>query len=231
MLMKRYMPFLLIATVLGVTVGAGTLFFKSAQPPQSAAQAPAASSTSSTSTATGTPGADPAHIRGVASATVTLEEFGDFECPPCGALHPELKKIEAEYGPQLRVVFRHFPLTKMHKHAFNAARAAEAAARQNRFWEMHDLLFEKQGTWSKVTDSVPVFIEYARNLKLDVARFTRDMDDQAASKRILLDLRRGESMGVTGTPSIFINNRELPAAAITPDGIRAAINNSLDGKT
>lgn len=174
-------------------------------------------------------GAEPPHIRGEAGAPVTIEEFADFQCPPCRKLHPELKKIESEYGTRLRVIFRHLPLS-MHEHAIAAARASEAAALQNRFWEMHDLLFERQREWSEAADVRNIFVGYARTLGLDVARFTRDMDGPEANARLLSDQKRAESVDITGTPTLFLNGLEMPAESMSAEGIRAAINAALKGK-
>ena len=91
------------------------------------------------------------------SSPVIIEEYGDYQCPPCGQLYPELKQIETEYGDQVKIVFRHFPLMKMHKNALLAAHAAEAARNQNKFWEMHDRLYRNQKEWSELADPRPVF--------------------------------------------------------------------------
>lgn len=224
--MKRYLPFVIIAAVLLLAILAGTLLFRSSQRP-AAQQIPS----TLTATAPGSPGAQPPHIKGLPNAPVVLEEFGDFQCPPCASLHPELKKIEAAYGNRVSVVFRHFPLTKLHKNALAAARASEAAARQNNFWEMHNQLYVNQAKWSDTTDAQTIFNNYARDLGLDVERFTRDMNDNQTVARVLADLRRGESLGVTGTPTIFLNNRELPYDTLKSDvTLRAAIDAALNGK-
>jgi protein-disulfide isomerase len=180
-------------------------------------------------TAKASPGAQPPHVRGDAGAPVTLEEFGDFQCPPCAALYPELKKVEAEYGTRLRVIFRHFPLPS-HKHAVEAARASEAAALQGRFWEMHDRLYENQEQWGEACDVRQQLAAYARGLGLDAERFARDMDRPEVAERIKLDQQRGESVDVDGTPSIFVNGRELPSSSLTPQALRAAIDAALKGK-
>jgi protein-disulfide isomerase len=159
-----------------------------------------------------------------------LEEYGDFQCPPCGALYPLMKKLEGEYGSRLRVVFREFPLAKIHKNALDAARAAEAAGLQGRFWEMHDMLYEKQGNWNVMPDARPVFQEFARELKLDVARFNSDMDSLQVNSRITADMARGDSLGVKGTPTIFINGHEVVPDNVTPEGLHAAINAASKGK-
>ena len=176
-------------------------------------------------------GAEPPHARGGGGAgAVTLEEFADFQCPPCGRLHPELKKIEAEYGTRLRVVFRNLPLTGIHEHAQEAAEAAEAAGLQGRFWEMHDLLYQAQDEWPLVEPARPVFVEYARRLGLDAGRFERDLDAPAVKERVAADVRRARSAGVDATPTLFLEGRELSSRQMTPEGIRAAIDAALAGR-
>lgn len=175
------------------------------------------------------PGAEPPRVRGTNEAAVTIEEFADFQCPPCRRLHPELKLIEAEYGSRLRVIFRHLPLS-IHEHAVEAAHAAEAAGLQNRFWEMHDLLFERQRQWSEAADVSALFNDYARELGLDVERFKKEMGGAEASARVVLDQNRAQSVGISGTPTLFLNGREIAAEDMSPEGLRAAINAALNGK-
>lgn len=182
-------------------------------------------------TASAAPGAEPAHVRGEASAPVLIEEFGDFQCPPCAGLYPELKRIESEYGPQrLRVVFRNLPL-EIHKHAEEAARAAEAAAMQGKFWEMHDKLYEAQNDWSEACDVNEKFAAYARELGLDVERFKKDMNSEQVKERVRLDLTRAQSIDVPGTPTLFINGHQVPSASMTPEGLRAKINEAAGKKS
>lgn len=209
--MKRRLPFVIIAAVLIIVVATGAwLAFRSRKVSKASA------------------GAQPAHARGDQNAPVTLEEFGDFQCPPCGQLYPELKKVESEYGPaRVRVVFRQFPLPTMHAHALEAARAAEAADMQGQFWEMHDLLYENQSKWNEARDVRQVFINFAIALGLDAERFARDMESLQASARIAQDEARGRSLGVTGTPTLFINGREVAGDSMTPAGLRAAINAAM----
>lgn len=221
--MKRYLPFGIIAGVLLIAIVAGLLLFRSAQQPAPMTTLPPLTPAA--------PVADfPAHIRGNVNAPITLEEYGDYQCPPCGAIFPELKKIEEEYGARVRFIFRHFPLTRPHPHALLAAHAAEAAGFQNRFWEMHDLLYGNQQTWSKATDARPIFIDYARRINLDIDRFVRDLDGPQADARVVADFQRGQAAGVTGTPTIFINGRQLRQDMTTGQGIRAAINYLLGQK-
>ena len=152
---------------------------------------------------------------------MVLEEYGDYQCPPCGMLYPELKQIEHEYGNQVRFVFRHFPLTKIHKNAMIAAQAAEAAGNQDKFSQMHDRLYGTQNAWKDLADARPTFIGYARELGLNLERFTRDMDSTAVEQRIAADMQRGSGVGVTGTPTVFIEGQMLRYEATTPDGPEA----------
>jgi protein-disulfide isomerase len=177
------------------------------------------------------PGAEPPRARGgSAPGAVTLEEFADFQCPPCGRLHPELKKIEGEYGERLRVVFRHLPLGSIHDHALEAALAAEAAGAQGKFWEMRDLLYERQGEWSVVEPARPVFVGYARQLGLDAERFERDVDAPETRARVETDVNRADTAHVQATPTLFLEGRELSAPERTPGGLRAAIDAALKGQ-
>lgn len=173
------------------------------------------------------PGAQPPHAVGPEDAPVTLEEFGDFECPPCGLLHPVLKTMEKEFGPRLRVIFREFPLVPTHPHALVAARSAEAAGLQGKFWEMHDLLFENQRTWHEQFDARPTFEGYAKRIGLDLERFRRDLSSQVVEQRIFLDGKRAHALGVKGTPTVFLNGREVPFESLAPEKLRVLINVQL----
>ena len=216
---KNYLPFIIIGGVLAIAVGAGIVMFRSSKQ-ESAPTAPTQKAAASTSTLIG---ANPPHARGSARAPVTLEEFGDFECPPCGALYPLLKKIEADYGEEkVRLIFRQYPLAQIHKHAIVAAYAAEAAGFQGRFWEMYDKLYTDQATWSKAPDARAFFVDYASDIGLDMGRFVRDINSPEAEARVRFDYERGRSLGVTGTPTLFINGRMLPAEASEKD-LRAMI--------
>ena len=140
------------------------------------------------------------HVQGPAEAPVTLVEYGDFECPYCGAAHLILKKVQQVMGDQLRFVFRHFPLTQIHPHAEGAAEASEAADAQGQFWEMHDLLFANQ----RALDPLPL-TEYAEELGLDKHRFVRELEGHVYHDRVREDLMSGVRSGVNGTPAFFIN--------------------------
>ena len=140
------------------------------------------------------------HVRGPAVAPLTLVEYGDYECPYCGAAYPIVKEIEQILGDELRSVFRNFPLGEIHPHAVQAAEAAEAAAAQGRFWEMHDRLYENQ----QRLDTSDL-LSHAQSLGLDVARVQADLDEHAHERQIRNDFLSGVRSGVNGTPTFFIN--------------------------
>ena len=174
----------------------------------------------------GRPGAEPIHIRGNASAPAVLEEFGDFECRPCSIVWPTLTKLESDYGKQLVVVFREHPL-KMHHFALDAARAAEAAGLQGKFWEMHDTLYRNRANWVPATYIRPNLNDYATELKLDLDRFKTDMDGPEVAKRIEADQDRGESLGINSTPVLFLNGQQLAPTEYNDKGLRAEIDKVL----
>ena len=140
------------------------------------------------------------HVRGPATTPLTLLEYGDYECPFCGAAHPIVKQVERLLEGDLRFAYRHFPLRQIHPHAYQAAEAAEAAGAQGRFWEMHDLLFEHQDRLD-----TPDLITYAKELGLDLARFGHDLETHTHAPRLREDFLSGARSGVNGTPTFFIN--------------------------
>jgi protein-disulfide isomerase len=140
------------------------------------------------------------HRAGPDDAPVTLVEYGDYECPHCGSAHRIVLAVRQRMGQRLRFVFRHFPLAEIHPHAMHAAEAAEAAADQGKFWEMHDALFENQ---EALEDSD--LIRYARELGLDAKRVEKELVSGAYVNRVREQFRSGVRSGVNGTPTFFIN--------------------------
>src|SRR5215475_13405939 len=212
--MKRYLPFVIIATVLVAAVGAGYLMFRSSQP-----QAPATPTPTSGSRATS---------NGLASkGVVTIDEYGDYQCPPCGALHPILKTLRGEYGGRIQIAFHHYPIPQLHPHALEASYAAAAAGLQGKFWEMHNMLYDNQSLWSQLGDIRPILINFARQIGLDVPRFTRDMDGLQVVTIVSEDSRRANERGVNSTPTVFINDQLIPNDNYTVEGLRKEINQRL----
>ena len=140
------------------------------------------------------------HARGPKDAPVTLVKYGDYECPYCAEAHPVLKELQERVGEQVRFVFRHFPLDSVHPRARRAAQAAEAAASQGRFWEMHDLLYERQAELGEED-----LMRYAAELGLDLRRFEEDLANDNHAWRIEEDRLGGDRAGVGGTPAFFVN--------------------------
>src|SRR5437588_3795315 len=206
--MKRYLPFTIIIVVLVVAVAgfsffwkrssgsgdANTTFVNTNQPPSSPSGSPAATQS--------LPQAAPTIPNIKVTSPVVVEEYGDYQCPPCGALYPDLKKIESEYSDKIRFEFHYLPLTKIHKNAFAAARAAEAAHLQNKFWQMHDHLYLNQKAWVDLDDPRPVFVSYAKELGLNINQFQTDMEGNRVEQAIVSDLQKAEALGIHRTPTI-----------------------------
>ena len=157
------------------------------------------------------------HIQGPSSAPVTLVEYGDYECPYCGAAYPIVKELQRRLGDRLRFVFRNFPLNNAHPHAEHAAEAAEAAGAQGKFWEMHDSLYEHQQALADRD-----LQEYAEAIGLDVEWWVSEMEVQAHAERVRSDFMSGVRSGVNGTPTFFINGRRHNGSYDT-DTLMAAI--------
>lgn len=219
--MKRSLPFVIIAGVLGAAL-VSTWYFKRSTAGVSRTGSPGESAPGNREGAAKL-GAEPPHMLGDMTAPVMLEEFGDFQCPPCGSLDPVLKSLKAEFGPSVVVVFREFPLASKHAHALSAARAAEAAGLQGKFWQMHDVLYENQKTWRDAADVQPIFEEYATRIGLVLDRFKRDSLSETVDKRIALDRERGNWIGVNSTPTVFLNGREVPLESLAVDKLRSLI--------
>ena len=142
------------------------------------------------------------HFQGPAKAPLTLVEYGDYQCPYCGAAYPVVKQLQVALGKKLRFVFRNFPLTQAHEYALIAAEAAEAAALQGKFWEMHDLLFERQRILQP-----GILPAWAKEVGLDLEQFGAAIREEGIAKRIKEDRTSGIRSGVNGTPTFFINGR------------------------
>ncbi|HEX7315275.1 MAG TPA: thioredoxin domain-containing protein [Pyrinomonadaceae bacterium] len=226
---KSPLPFIIIGVVLvGVTTAVVLLSRSSTS---SNSNAPAALSTNtgqpSQPRMAPQPGAPKPYSRGTQTARVTVEEFSDFQCPACGVLEPGLRRVMKDYEDRVQFIFRNYPL-QMHKYAFLASRAAESAGLQGKFWEMHDMLYDNQKEWSESMEPRVQFDSYATRLGLDVQRFKADMERQDLADRVKADLLRGNSLGVKGTPTVYLNGRELvPGKLVTEEDLRREIEAAL----
>ena len=162
-----------------------------------------------------------AHDRqlGDANARVTLVEYGDYQCPHCGHAYPLINRLIKERGNELLFVFRNFPLSEIHPMALPAAIAAEAAAMQDKFWPMHDIIFENQRRLQET-----IFAEFASEMKMDLKRFRADTNGKAVEDKVESDFESGVRSGVNGTPSFFINGEKFEEY----DGSYESIRNAVD---
>lgn len=154
------------------------------------------------------------HTKGSDSNKILLIEYGDYQCPSCESAHPHVNTLMEEYGDDVTLVFRNFPLTAIHPNARAAAAVAEAAGLQGKFWEMHDKLYETQGDWSNLdaTQRTSVFGSYARALNLDMDKFNADIAEKPTNQKINFDLALGKQSGVSATPTFFLNGEQLDDA-------------------
>jgi protein-disulfide isomerase len=162
------------------------------------------------------------HAQGPANAPLTLVEYGDYQCPYCGAAYPVVKRLQKTLGKKLRFVFRNFPLTQSHPYALVAAEAAEAAALQGKFWEMHDQIYEQQEFLEP-----DILVMWAKKLGLDLEKFSSDIRQGGISKRIKEDRSSGIRSGVNGTPTFYINGKRHDAAP-DYDSVLAALQETLE---
>ncbi len=148
------------------------------------------------------------HIKGNSEAVVSLVEYSDFQCPACSAAQPVVKDVLNEFGDSIKFEYKHFPLP-MHPLALPASRAAEAAGQQGKFFEFHDMLFENQKAWSNSANPNAIFIQYAEEIGLDVQKFRQHMNASLLVDRIESNRKEGYEMGVTGTPTFFLNGEKM----------------------
>jgi protein-disulfide isomerase len=175
------------------------------------------------------------HIEGKGSTGVTLVEYGDYECPYCQVYFATVKQVEAEYDSQITFQFRNFPLTSIHPNAFAGARAAEAAALQGKFWEMHDLLYEendpnaKQG-WVVASDPTTYFDEFATSIGLNLTQFKADYASIKVNNLINADMSVGNKLNIQGTPTFFVDGKQVQIGN-TVANFESVINAAIKSKT
>lgn len=220
--MKRFLPFVIIAAVALVTVGLATAVYRVKTRP-----APSAS-VAGTPTPADAPEDPSLHVRGPNNAPVTLEIYGDFQCPSCALVSQAIDDLQKQDAGKMRLIFHEYPLA-MHKHAMEAAVAAEAAALQGKFWEMHDLLYRYQPVWSKVNDAGYFFEAYAGEIGLNVEQFKADRNSQEIEARVMADGQAGSARGVKNTPTLFLNGREV-RSGFTKDSLQGEIEAALSAK-
>lgn len=165
-------------------------------------------------------------IKGNPDAKVTLIEYADFECPACALYLDVIKQLGEEYGDDLRIVYRHFPLPQ-HSKAIDTAKAAEAAGFQGKFWEMNDLLYEKQDEWVEERDIKSKLFQYGKEMELDEERFISDYDSEVVSDSIESDEANALTLGVNATPTFFVNDKKVAIENNGYEDLRKAISEAL----
>ena len=170
------------------------------------------------------------NVKGNPTATVTLVEYSDFQCPACAGFQPLVKSALEQFGDNLRFEYKHFPLflanPNMHKNSVKAALAAEAAGQQGKFFEYSDKLFENQKEWENLAVPEPVFVKYAAELDLDTEQFKRQMKSSILRDRIYREFREGAGKNITGTPTFFLNGRKMVFNSV--EGFTGQIMNAIN---
>ncbi|MEK9182351.1 MAG: DsbA family protein [Patescibacteria group bacterium] len=168
-------------------------------------------------------------IRGNKNAKVIITEYSDFQCPACAAYYELVKQVHKDFGDNLAIVYRHFPLRQIHANAEAAALSAEAAGRQGKFWEMHDMIFESQENWKDEKNAQEIFSEYAGKLDLDAERFKLDLNLKELKQKVEADYQSGVKAGVNHTPTFFLNGKEIQNPR-SYEEFKQIINDSQSGK-
>lgn len=225
-------PLIIIGLVLVIAVGGGVALWKTSTAPKpkpnTAVNKTPASDNSAQKYVTAPPGATPPNMRGSQTATVTVEEFADFQCGTCAAKYPMSEDLVKTYGNRIKFIFRNYPLAiPAHDKARDAAVAAEAAGMQNKFWDMQRELFTNQASWTGAADYRQIWEGYAQKIGLDVEKFKNDMAGTAAKSRVDNDLQRGKSLGINSTPSFFINGKLVPFEQVELTAMRQIIDAEL----
>lgn len=203
--MKALKP--LIVIVLAVAVAAGAAVYLSRQPDQPAEASTDALPEHAAEGVLKKP--EGIHFRGPGTAKVTLVEFGDYQCPSCGAYHPLVKELLSRYPKDLRLEWHHYPLISIHPNAMAAAMAVEAAGEQGRYWEMHDLIFENQPQWAERPNPEPDFLSYASRIGLNQNAFMQATRSPALQDRVLKDVIAAREAKLEGVPTFFIDGKRL----------------------
>lgn len=149
------------------------------------------------------------HVRGNETAAVTLIEYGDFQCPACKAFFPIVEQVVEKHKADLKFQFKHFPLVQIHQHAFEGSRAAEAASKQGKFWEMYEILYTNQDGWSVISDPLPTFVGYAKQLGLNTEQFQTDYASGAVNDIINADYQEAIKIGASSTPTFVLNGKKV----------------------
>jgi protein-disulfide isomerase len=228
------MPLVIIVVVLILAVGGFYFLYSTSKSPNTTGvngktpTPPNANRTPITAPANAPPGSAPVYALGDPTASVTIEEFADFQCPSCAVAHPVMKDVQSAFAgnKNVRFIFRHYPLP-IHDKSYDAATVVEAAGMQGKFWPMMDQLMSNQQAWANNSNYRELWKEYAGKIGLDVDRWQTDAAGLATKGRIDRDIERARGIGVNSTPSVYINNRLIPFADLNAPTMRQLIEAEL----
>jgi protein-disulfide isomerase len=207
---------LLIATIFGtlaIIIGVAVMFSNSSSQPATADRTALESNTQL--------------VKGPESAKVTIVEFSDLQCPACRAVQPLINSVVEQYPDDVRLIYRHFPLLDIHPNAMLAAQASEVAADEGKFWEMHDLLFQRQDEWANIRDNqalIDQFGEYAQQIQIDKQILVEKIQTDDIKNRVMNDMALGSQLRVNATPTIYVNGQQLSA----PQQLQAVVEQTLN---
>jgi protein-disulfide isomerase len=207
---------LLIATIIGtlaIIIGVAVMFSNSSSQPATADRTALESNTQL--------------VKGPESAKVTIVEFSDLQCPACRAVQPLINSVVEQYPDDVRLIYRHFPLLDIHPNAMLAAQASEVAADEGKFWEMHDLLFQRQDEWANIRDNqalIDQFGEYAQQIQIDKQILVEKIQTDDIKNRVMNDMALGSQLRVNATPTIYVNGQQLSA----PQQLQAVVEQTLN---
>jgi protein-disulfide isomerase len=240
---KSNLPLALIGLALLAAIAGGLWFYSNSKPQSAVKSNTAKSNVNSANSTNKNPatdetaalklyenapsGATPPNLQGSPDALVTIEEFADFQCPTCATVHNKMKEIVAPYGNRIKFIYRSYPLIQIHKNAYEAAVAAEAAGLQGKYWAMQDQLFTNQPNWANSQNARQLFEGYAGKIGLDMAKYQNDVVGLPAKTRVDADMRRGQSLKISGTPTIYINGKTVDFAQFDVQPMRQIIDAEL----
>lgn len=223
-------PIIIIVLVLASVVVAGWLLYRQSKPDANRAANGSPGATPTRPSAVPNPnapqGATPPNLLGSPTASVSVEEFADFQCGACASTHPVVKEIQSVYGSRIKLVFRNYPLPN-HDKSYDAAVAAESAGLQGKFWAMQDQLFNNQQSWTNAPNYREIWTGYAEKIGLDVQKWQADMAGISAKSRVDQDIARAKALGVSSTPTIYINGQSIPYTEANVPGLRRIIDAEL----
>lgn len=165
--------------------------------------------------------------RGNGQAKIVLTEFGDFQCPACKQFESSVSSIEKDFEGKINFVFKQFPLVNIHKNALTAALAAEAAGDQGKFWQMYDILYEKQNEWAESNNPLDKFADYAKQIGIDADKLKKDVESKKFEDKINADIDLGNKFSINGTPSFFVNGAQVDISSSGAEGLRKSIQDAL----